>query len=234
MKPTLKPVLLLSLSVILFTSCNKNVDNEPTTNSTNQIVTTDGVIKGIISNYTSGTYDAIVGYDSGFTLTDGLDPHASIDNLGSPLGSCNVGNNGSFTLNLSTTSLTSIGTVIPSGVTVSDKNARLGGVGFGSFFISIFMLSKSGSMVGGLYKSDAMAGGSTNVAFFSLFLYSDRDFTINGTTQGTWRGGNMIYNLTLKKGWNEIGLKITNTSYEYSNSIPANMKWFYGSLSSLS
>lgn len=232
-----RTIFLLTFSIIIFSSCNKNDDNESTTDSSNQLMTVDGNLKGVVSNYTSGTYDAICGYDSGFLLNDGLSPNSGINDLGSPLGSCTITNKGNFELKLSTTTLTSVNSVVTSGITVSDKNAKLGGVGFGSLPMSIFMATKSNSIVGGLYKSDTMisSSGSGSTATFSLFLYSDRDFTINGTTKGSEMLYNLSlnYNLTLKKGWNEVAMKMTTTSIDYSNTLPSNMKWFYISLNAL-
>jgi len=203
MKTTFKTVLLLCISLIIYSSCSKKDDTEPTTDTNNQTVTADGIITGTISNYSAGAFDAIECIDAG----------------GNVFGNCTPTSDGKFSMKLSTpTNLQEI--VAGSDVSVSDRTAKSTMVTMGIY--------KNNSPVGELFKCNFTSYSSSIMKtannLMTVFMYFDKNCTIKGTESKT----STTYDLNLKKRWNEVVLKVTGSStYTLSSTIPTDLKWRY-------
>jgi len=180
-------------------------------------ITSDGIVSGTIVN-DSNRIDSVKAY---------------YVNL---IGKSVVSSDGKFSIVLSTPVLYKIGT-FPIGVVVSDTTAMTESV-------SVFDVDKGGVYIGYIGKSNygindiVKIGRST-----SIFLYSDRGFTIKGTyiqtntsSTGIIQTLKMNYNIIFKKGWNEVVLKLdsysttstTSTAVEtYSNTVTSDLQWRY-------
>ena len=205
---TTKTILLLFLSVILCTSCSKKDDNEPSTDTSVQSITTSGTLSGTISNYTIGVFDEL-------KFSDNFADDSSIS-------SCTISSDGKFTMTLPipTLKLLTETSYFPD-LTLSDVNVQMGG---GEF--STPEAYKSGSFVGYVIKSSTKP--NLNLDFIGTttnFYYFDRACTIKGTSTSTsipWK-----YDMSIKKGWNEIAFIVSSTEITFTTTIPAGLKWYF-------
>jgi len=203
--------ITVMLLVAAFYSCQKN---EITIG--NSSITSDGVLSGTIVN-DSNRIDSIKVYG---------------ENL---LGNGTVSAYGKFSTILTTPVLRKIGSA-PSGVVISDTTAMV-------FSVDQFKVFKGIMYQGNIYKSNYNVDDSINAGeSTSEFTYSNRLFTIKGQQVQTYTYNGLTYNLkanynvTFKKGWNEVVLKIdfysktttTTTLVEtLSNFITSDLQWRY-------
>lgn len=212
MKTTLK--FILFVIPVFFFSCQK----DEITPSVASSITSSGTLSGIISGYVPNTVDSV---------------KAEVESL---IGTSKVTSTGGFSIGLSIPELTMMHSL--SGVAVSDTTAMTGTLSVGCFKNGILYsdLSKSSCSVDSLI----IPGMSE-----SLFVYSDRDFTVKGShtdiyTQGDFSiTGIRTYQVTFKKGWNELVSKTnsysitTNNITEavtLSNAITSDLKWRYSNI----
>ena len=193
-------VSVLALSVGLF-SCSTGD------------VSLDGNLSGTISNYHSGLFDAINGYDGSTTTV---------------IGTATPGSDGKFSMKLSLPTLSTMGTA-PTGVTVSDVNVQ------GGTMIHM-QISLSGTYKGELIKCNDTFTGSSDVSGQKVvtFMYLDRACTIKGTYSES--GMTLHYDLNMKKGWNELMVTyISSTEQNASTTLSSDLKWktFTGSSMSI-
>ena len=212
MKTTFK--VMLMVLVAAFYSCQKSEKDETPASS----VSTDGVLSGTIVNYASATLDSVKVYDNS-----------------SYIGRSSVTTDGKFSMSLSIPKLYKTGTI--EGVTISDTTALVGN--------AIFYCYKAGIGTGELgklnfnSKIDSIKSGMASC----LFIYANKPFTMKGTRTDSFSSGvysenaTYIYDITFKKGWNEIVIKIdaysstSSTSFTekmiYSNTITSDLQWRY-------
>ncbi|MFM2290862.1 MAG: hypothetical protein RIS29_675, partial [Bacteroidota bacterium] len=141
--------------------------------------------------------------------------------------------NGQFSINLTKIpQLSAYGSI--KGIAVSDSNAQVGKCDLESYKGQ----TQNGNYVRCNYAT--MAGMSVSMSY-SEFIYSDRVLTVKGTISQSNKQENVtytqsaVYDLSLKKGWNEIVYKyeisatptsITATTTNTST-IPNDFKWYY-------
>jgi len=205
-----------------FYGCQKS-DVSPDVSSS---ITPDGAFSGTIVN-DSNRIDFIKAYDFIVDSYNGFEDSII-------LGKSAVSSNGKFLLVLTKPILSQIGTVT-SGVVVSDTTAMVG-------YVSGFDAYKGGIKIGTINKGNYRLIDTTKVEICSSqFMYSDRAFTIIGTEiyKNTYNGitsnDTSNYNITVKKGWNEItwvgfysGTPTTATIVETnSNTVTSEMQWRY-------
>lgn len=198
-------------------SCDKKED---TVVSAESSITSSGTISGQISNYSSVS-----------TSLDSI--YATEENTTAFLGKGKVGSDGKFSIDITTIpQLEENGTI--SGVTVSDPDAQIGAISLEAY--------KNKTQTGYYLRCDytEITSESNNITT-TYFLYADRPITLKGTYafSETYNGVTAkiseVFDVKLKKGWNEISEKIalsyTNTSATstttYSSTIPTNLKWIY-------
>jgi hypothetical protein len=217
MKPRIRTVFILSLSLIVCVGCS-NEDNDPSVETSDQSVTTTGTISGTIENYVSGEINNIECHDGS---NGGISGKSTISSKGKFSMTLSIDN-----MNLDTWSREKI----PAGVTVSDPNALYGAIYLGAY--------KDATELGTVEKSNSQVeqGDEPNDLgdAFSKFVYSNKLVTIKGTNSDD---DLYNYNFTLKKGWNEIVFKVTAQSTNSSgnvvrtisitNDIPSDLKWKY-------
>ena len=205
-----------------FYGCQKS-DVSPDVSSS---ITPDGAFSGTIVNDSNRidfikVYDCIV--DNYNVIKDSI-----------ILGKSAVSSNGKFLLVLTKPILSQIGTVT-SGVVVSDTTAMVG-------YVSGFDTYKNGIKTGIIKKGNYSLINATKVEICSSqFMYSDRAFTIIGTEiyKNTYNGitsnDTSNYNITVKKGWNEITwvesysktLTVVTIIETNSNTVTSDMQWRY-------
>lgn len=115
-------------------------------------------------------------------------------------------------------------------VAVSDTNA----------IVSSFWSTKgykNGITKGIVYKTNVTGTPASWVGYVVvLFFYTDRDLTLKGTMSVSTPIYSIIhvYDLELNKGWNEVGMKINEETYNsdfstenitFSSKIPTDLKW---------
>jgi len=210
MKATLK--LILFAIPVLFLSCQKD-EVAPSVASS---ITSSGTLSGTISGYAPNTVDSVK-----------AKVYVSL------IGTCKVSSTGEFSVGLSIPELYMIHSL--SGVNVSDTTAMTGTLAVACFKKGVFYseLSKSSCSQDSL----VMPGMSA-----SSFVYSDRDLTLKGVHSDTYTSDGFswsdvrTYQITLKKGWNELidktnSYSISTTSVVYthtiSNTVTSNLKWRY-------
>lgn len=211
--------LILLASTLFFYSCKDDdtINNTPYSFS------------AVLTGFVPGTIDSVYFYQFG----------------GNILGKTKIAENGDFSMTiLPPTNIAPINSDnFAAGVVISDKKAEIGD--------NIILAGmKEGKVKGYIQKSDTaifiLLTDSTAYEGYSSLMYSDRDFTITGVEnlQELVMGDSAIftynfeikYDLTFKKGWNEIiyqagytmtkGNKI-NVKIDYNNTVPANFKWRY-------
>jgi len=208
MKTTFRVILVVLVAA--FYSCN----NENVSNADSSI-TTDGVLSGTIVN-------------NAFAQSDSIQvEYFYFDGRGS------VTNDGKFELALSIPHLRQMGSI--RGVTVSDTTALIGNALFSSYSPN----SKSYELLKCNFTTDSITQAGMA---YSIFIYADRALTIKGTAINTIKYGaytkteTIVYNLKLKKGWNEFVEKVdsyvaTDTTITikmtYSNAITSDLQWRY-------
>jgi hypothetical protein len=122
--------------------------------------------------------------------------------------------NGEFTLDFHSVDDKYLGEVtrgLPSGVTASNANVKVDDA-----YIPAY---KSGIEVGSFYHGTADWEGFP--------MYANGDVNITGT--GTNEGHTTKFNVKLKKGWNIMYTKDTETTYEATTQAPAGAAWRYKS-----
>lgn len=236
MKLTIRSVFILSLSLIVCVGCSKKDDNDPSTDDNSQ-----NVLSGKISNYTAGTIDSLK-----FCYAQ------DIQHIRLVLGRGAVATDGTFSIKLSTppdSLLEGIGET-ESGVTYSDITVK----GCGSEHYGIIAY-KNKSVVGSIvYANDVYNtvilrnGGywsNTDDGWsYCNPCYFDKNVTITGTHSdgSNTQSYQYTYDITAKKGWNNIYWQhnysksgsVVTESEKTTTTLPANYKWYYYSLSSIS
>ncbi len=197
------------LSVVLF-SCSKNDD--PITDD--NLATGISVLNVSIQLYKSGQIDTI-------KLMDYPSP---VNAVGV------VSTNGQFSLTLKTPVSADLYAVdkMLAGLTVSDNTALI------SYFFNLEAFK------GKLHEGDVerindlcfQNGFSVVGAVHTTFIYCSKALTISGIYQER-----DTYNLSLKKGWNEVAVKITafydtavngsRQQLSYSTDIPLGLNWYF-------
>lgn len=169
-------------------------------NNPDMSINTNNTMSGTLANYTDGTVDSLKCF--------------SYNHL---IGSCAVSRDGKFSITLPATGGIRIGKI--NNITVSDTNAI---VSSPIYTVGI----KNGIQKGVLYKSNITTSSNTGTGSLKIvFCYSDRDLTIKGTDNVSTTES-IIWDVTLKKGWNEIALKTLSTqSLLYSTTIPNGLSW---------
>jgi hypothetical protein len=126
--------------------------------------------------------------------------------------------NGGFIITLPTTpAVKYLGQMVSPNITVSDPGAKF------CIVEPLFEAYKGANSVGDLCY--AKEGNSSVI--FGMYMYADRDVTIDGKESGG--GVNVTFNLSLKKGWNII----YNTYSPYDNSqslsstVVSGLKWYF-------
>ena len=196
----------------VFYGCQKN----EVSIGVNSSITIDGLFSGTIGN-DSNRIDSIKAYDNN-----------------SLIGKSAVSSAGKFSVTLTTSFLHKIGNNYD-GLIISDTTAIVADV-------FDFKPYKGGVYAGYVSKDNSSINGSAKVdQSTSLFMYSDRTFTIKGTeihvntNNGFTYKININYSVTFKKGWNEFVCKTsysttstTTTVVEtYSNTITSDLQWRY-------
>ena len=207
-------LFVLALSLALF-SCNKTEVSVSEKSS----ITNDGIFSGKIVNYSSTAIDSIKSVKSSNS---------------SLLDKSKVTTDGKFSMSLSTPILRKIGS--KKGIIISDTTALIGN-------LEELYTYKNGSRTGVIRKCN-FTTDSVNSAGMSnsAFIYADRAITVKGTELYSYTFGDysenstLNYNITLKKGWNELVVKIdafsqTTTSVTSTNSatniITSDLQWRY-------
>lgn len=150
-------------------------------------ITSDGVLSGKIVDFVPNSIDSVKVLGSG------------------NIGARKVLSSGDFTIGLSVPQLSRSGNL--SGVTLSDINAMTGSVSINTYLNNNFNGSIRKCNFDSLYINKA--GMS-----YSMFVYSDRDFTMKGTHIETGIRVDRTekftanYQVALKKGWNELVTKV--------------------------
>lgn len=179
-------------------------------------INSDGIIRGTIADFEEGTVDKIKCFNE---LEDDL------------LGESQVSSKGEFSMNLATPICEEIGG--SSSVVVSDPTTK---TTFGTMYAY-----KNDTELGMLVKCNItdLLAFTTEGAAIAQFMYADKPCTVKGTENETDGGdyiATTIYDLNLKKGWNEVvqiidEYVITSSSLKLkttiSTSIPSGLKWRY-------
>jgi hypothetical protein len=193
-------------AVTVFTGCSKDEDE---TSSTTTISAT--VESGSSYNSSIDTVKAMV----------------EIDDVYSAIASVKY-SNGGFSLSLPKTVddqyLEKMNTDMPDGIKVSDSQAKGCGIELMGY--------KSNKLIGTFQYalSDDIDEGN-----YGGYLYVDKNVTITGSySESLWGiDVKMVYDLTLKKGWNLVYMKTTasETDYSITMEISSNaitgLKWFF-------
>lgn len=195
--------VVLFVFVAAFYSCGKDE-----VSSASSSITSAGVISGTISNYSTTKVSSILFNDKY---------------------SSEVSSEGKFTCNLGTpelSELSDLSELSTLGLVVSDPKAMAVFLNHVPYFNEVH---------GDLIKTNITENMTPGVgAEYSTFIYCDRDITIKGNKDGyvSGLGVKMIFDVKLKKGWNEmVGTieKVSLTSGEMtmniSNNIPSDLKW---------
>jgi hypothetical protein len=215
MKKTAFNLILVAVCITFF-SCQK--DENLSTGSSS--ITNDGVISGKIVNYVPNSMDSVIAMFNGLTIF--------------ATGTGTVSTTGDFSMRLSVPQLIKVATL--SGVTVSDTAS----IGRSAIIFSSFNSSLNGTLLKCNYANgDEYKAGRAH----SMFVYTDRSFTMKGTNVDSstsnglvWNTTTTVYDVTFKKGWNEVVCK--NISYSstlegetmseaYSNNITSDLQWHY-------
>jgi len=124
------------------------------------------------------------------------------------------------------------------GITVSDKTAMVISVE------ELFAYNTDDEGIGNLFYASADPSGDNNNISMAMWLYVDRNLTVNGQNNKVDEENNeenitLFNNLTLKKGWNIVYANKTYTQNQstgketytitYSNQKPSgvNLKWYF-------
>lgn len=164
---------------------------------------TYNTISGTLAEYKTGTVDSLKCFS--YDYNDDL------------VGKCAVSTDGKFSITLSIPTGNKIAKI--NNVTISDTNA----------IVSIYNSTKAyknGIQMGVLYKSNVTNSSSIGTGSVIIaFWYSDRDLTIKGTDNVSTTQS-IIWDVALKKGWNEIAMEIPSTqALLYTTTIPHDLSW---------
>jgi len=170
----------------------------------NQDVATNtyNTISGTVADFTTGTVDSLKCFSYSNDLL---------------IGTCAVSNDGNFSIKLPTPSGNRIGKI--NNVTVSDTNAIVSNIITTKGY-------KNGIQKWCLYKSNSTNFSRIEIgSTILIFFYSDRDLIIKGTNIIS-TNKSIIWNVKLRKGWNEMAMNISSDeSYSYSTTIPTGLTW---------
>jgi len=176
----------------------------------NEELSADFIVSGTITDYKPGIIDSIkfTSYDEDFIY-----------------GTCKILSNGQFSMKLSTPEGFRVGKTFHSNIVVSDTNAIISGFvgayGYNGYKIKGFILKTNMTSFVYTYGNEKI----------SNFFFSDRPLTIKGTIRDSTDTyfNSEIYDLSLKKGWNEFVISTDRTQSSsiitYSNNIPSDLKW---------
>lgn len=176
----------------------------------NEELSTDFIITGTITDYKPETIDSIkfISFDEDFIY-----------------GTCKILSNGQFSMKLSTPEGYRVGKTFNSNIAVSDTNAIISGF-IGTYGYNGY--KKKGFVFKTNMTSFVYTYGNEKI---SNFFFSDRPLTIKGTIRDSTDtySNSEIYDLSLKKGWNEFVISTDRTQSSstttYSNNIPSDLKW---------
>lgn len=179
--------------------------------------------------YSDGTYDVYVSVaDNSAMNNDSIDSvYISLDNKSlNKIIKIEAYQKGNFTMRLpmiiNDALLNRISDMIPNGVTVSDASAK----GAECYF---FLMSSS-KQVGELYYSNTVDIPSEKFSKVTFF-YSNKSLIISGRSIKTNDYDDSIndtvdYHVTLKAGWNLIGVNNRSDTYMLlTSAIPSNLNW---------
>jgi hypothetical protein len=212
MKTTLK-LFAIFFALFLTVACNKEKYNynEPPASPFN------GKITAVVENgkvYDSIVSKVIVGYFNYISngIIYGMDTIAISDY-----------SNGGFTMTLLVVLddewLVSIGNWIGYDLKISDKNAKIGDLGF---FISV---DSNDRFVDWIDYGKFDENSFTEV----LFIYTDRDVIVTGSFKE--HGYSESIGISLKRGWNKVYYSEIDTEYEIEVKISTKaidgMKWYF-------
>lgn len=190
-------------------------------------ILSDDVLNGTIINYSSTEFDSVKVYGDNKYF----------------IGQSSITTAGKFSIPLFIPILSKF--VPMQGVVESDTSALIGGS-------SEFCAYKKSLAIGFLVKCNYMHYDSINSsgASCSYFIYANKEITIkgknvyfgNGVLEGTTENITMLFDLTLKKGWNEVVVKTDlfsetvdclTVSRSYTNLITPDLQWRYFPYSNL-
>jgi hypothetical protein len=160
-------------------------------------------MSGTIADYTTGAVDSLKCFSNNNDL----------------VGTCAVSTDGKFSITLSIPTGNKIGKL--NNLTVSDTSAIVS--------TALTIGYKNGIKKGFIFKTNMTnPTNSANIGIGNViivFCYSDRDLTIKGTNNVS-STESIIWDATLKKGWNEMTMEAPSTqSILYSTTIPPDLKW---------
>lgn len=198
---------------IVFFSCQK----DETLTKGSSSITSEGVLSGKIVNFIPNSIDTVKAWEN------------------YSIGTGEVTSTGDFSIRLMVPVLYKLGTF--SGVTVSDTTAMTGTLSVYSFL----NLYTNGVLNKCNYTTDSL--NKTGMAS-SIFLYSDKVVTIKGTHKETVTSVSnthtsnftVIYDVIIKKGWNELVYRVTSNiqtknnntmSESLTNAITDDLEWHY-------
>lgn len=162
---------------------------------------TYNTMSGTITDYTNGTVDSLKCFSNNNDL----------------IGTCAVSKDGKFSITLSTPTGNKIGKI--NNVIVSDTNAIVSSpartIGY-----------KNGLQKELLYKCNITNSSNLGISSVLIVLcYSDRDLIIKGINNVS-STKSIIWDVTLKKGWNEMTMELPSTqSISYSTTFPTGLNW---------
>lgn len=199
---------LIAQCIILFSCKKDDIENLGTPS-----ISISGVLSGNIVNYSSGLIDSV---------------KLDTDNM---TGNSAVSNEGKFSIIISIPETYKIGTV--SGLEVSDTNAMMA-------WTATLYAYKNKIETGELTKCNytSLDYQYNEGMAYSLYWYSDRAISIKGPIE--YKDNTLTsttkYDISLKKGWNELVMKndlysttATDTimAASLTNKIPTDLKWNY-------
>jgi len=196
----------LILSIALFSCGNNDITN----GSNNSSLATGGTLNGTIINYSAEVFDAIEFVDNQYN--------------GISYGRCTPTADGKFSIKLSAPTtfkgdFSAISGV--SGITISDPTTK--------YADAQAWVYKSNIGAGVLYKGNFMtltSGSIPKGSTVSGLRYVDKNCTIKGSY--SYDNTTLTFDLTLKKGWNEMVIIGLNSSTVSSlTTIPAGLQWRY-------
>jgi hypothetical protein len=176
-------------------------------------IKTNGILTGSISNLKSDTIDSVLCISTSF------------DNI---IGRCEYTQNNKFTLTFSTPFLFQIGN-FGSAVDVSDTTVNYGTA-------EMYTLRK-GNINGFILKSNFSHDPDKDMTVgdaFEIYMYVDKVCGLKGSN--TVGSVTRTYNLSLKTGWNNVLVKMTEfttngtvskATFSYSSKVAGELKWTY-------
>ena len=174
--------------------------------SSNEDILLNGSINGTIYNYNSGVFDEI----------------KCIDNhTGNILGHCTPTADGKFKLKLSTPNTLSYNfRVYGTGLAISDTTSK--------YVQADLVIYKNNNEIGIIINCNITSFTTMNFSdlyvgkAYTIIIYSDKNCNIKGSNNSVY------YDMTLKKGWNEVAWeRINSSTMSDTSTLPSDLKWRY-------